>query len=98
MSGIVTDLEVRLGDDLDNDRARLRRWHRDGEIRIVRTAEGIFAKGTLLPCSILLDPGPEKRKRPDYHEDSQALSSFRSGGRMRTLISAFFFDFFGSRD
>ena len=82
IGAMVTDLEVRLGDDLDNDRARLRRWHRDGEIRIVRTAEGIFAKGTLLPCSILLDRGPEKGKRLDYQEDSQALSNFRSGGRI----------------
>lgn len=77
---MVTQLDARLGDDIESDRARLRRWHRDGEIRIVRTDEGPIAKGTLLPWAILLDGGAEKGKRLGHREDGQALSNFRSGG------------------
>jgi len=57
----VADLDARLAQDPEGGREQLRRWIKDGSIRVGPNADGaIVAEGDLLPLIVISDGGGRK--------------------------------------
>jgi hypothetical protein len=56
----VADLDARLAHDPEAGREQLRRWLKDGAIRIGPTKTAIAAEGEILPLIVISDGGGRK--------------------------------------
>ncbi len=83
ISAAVFELTKSLTAEPTVARARLRRWLKDGEIRVVRTEDQkVFVRGGYFPLAI----GAENENSPQSQGFGTAESNVRSGGAAGSSI------------
>jgi len=90
ISAAVQNLNKSLAGDPAQARARLRRWLKDGEIRVVRTPDqGVIVRGAYFPLAVAAE-NENSRQSQGF---GTAESNVRSGGGVGMFISMILRDF-----
>jgi len=93
ISGAVLNLNKSLTADPAQARARLRRWLKDGEIRVARTPEqGVFVRGGYFPLAV----ASENENSRQSQGFGTAESNVRSGGPIGESFYPIYQDFSGT--
>ena len=84
----VSNLDARLGQDSKGGKEQLRRWLKDGSIRIGPNAEGaIVAEGDLLPLIIISDGSVRKENYAEPKSMVPRRSTDVAGARFPHLTT-----------